>query len=238
MKGGSDGARHPLRWYDPLVMAVVCPLAALLIKLLMCSCRVARIEGTENERSALAASEGRVVYATWHQRMSYHFHFAGPRHPIMMISRSRDGEYAARLASWLGFKEVRGSSRRGGSSALRELIHRIRKGESAGMLADGPTGPPRIAKIGTVIIARDTFSPILPVLWGADRCWVLNSWDRYLIPKPFARVVIYFCRPISVPGSAKKRDLEEYRRRLEEALNYGARWCDAYFGVERPWRKE
>ncbi len=79
--------------------------------------------------------------------------------------------------------------------------------------------------------------PILPLMWGADRCWVLNSWDRYLIPKPFAHIAIHFGRPIYVPRSTARADLDIYRQRLEDEMNAAARWCDEQFGKERPWRK-
>jgi len=226
-----------IAWHNIFLLRLMPPLAALLIKLLMLSCRVVKVEGKERGREALARSGGRAVYATWHQRMSYHFHYFGARHLIVMISQSRDGEYATRISKWLGFKNVRGSSTRGGSDALKELIQEIKKGEIGGMLADGPLGPPRVAKIGSVIMARDAEVPLICVLWGADRCWILNSWDRYLVPKPFARVVIYYTEPIWVPPSAEGEELEKYRCRFEERLNQGTAWCDKYFGEERPWRK-
>lgn len=229
--------KSQFRWYDAIFLRVIPPLVALLIKLLMISCRVTRVEGLEREKDALVRSGGRIIYATWHQRMPYHFHYFGSRHATTMISQSRDGEYAARVAKWLGFKNVRGSSTRGGFKALRELIQRIRKGETGGMLADGPLGPARVAKIGSIVLARNSEAALLPILWGADRCWILNTWDRYLIPKPFARVVVYYCEPIRVPRSAKGEELEEYRRLFEERLNEGTRWCDEQFGRERPWRK-
>ncbi len=203
----------------------------------MLSCRVVKVVGMEKVREAIARSGGGAVYATWHQRMSYHFHHFGSRHVTVMISQSKDGEYAVRIASWVGFKNVRGSSTRGGSKALRELVQRIREGEIGGMLADGPQGPARVAKMGSVIMARDAEVPLVPVLWGADRCWIFNSWDRYLVPKPFARLVIYYAEPIWVPRSAEGEKLEEYRRLFEERLNQGTRWCDEQFGPERPWRK-
>ena len=229
--------RNPLRWYDIILLRVIPPLAALLIKALMLSCRVVKVVGMEKVREANSRSGGSAVYATWHQRMPYHFHHFGSRHVTMMISQSKDGEYAVRIASWLGFKNVRGSSTRGGSKALRDLVQRIREGEIGGMLADGPQGPARVAKMGSIIMARDAEVPLVPVLWGADRCWIFNSWDRYLVPKPFARVVIYYAEPIRVPRSAEGEALEEYRRLFEERLNEGARWCDEQFGPERPWRK-
>lgn len=236
MKLKSD-EKSLFRWYDVIILRIIPPLVALLIKLLMLSCRVVTIEGMERERDAISRSGGGAIYATWHQRMSYHFHFFGSRHVTVMISRSRDGEYAARLASWLGFKNVRGSSTRGGSRAMKELIKRIKEGEIGGMLADGPQGPGRVAKRGSVVIARNTEVPLIPILWGADRCWMFNSWDRYMIPKPFARVAIFFCEPIWIPLSAKRRELEEYRQLFEDRLNQGAKWCDEQFGHEKPWRK-
>jgi len=66
---------------------------------------------------------------------------------------------------------------------------------------------------------------------------MFNSWDRYLVPKPFARVAMYYGEPIWVPRDAKGEKLDEYRRLFEERLNEGARWCDERFGKERPWRK-
>lgn len=118
MESGSS-RKLQLRWYDPPLLAVLCPLIALFIKLLMLSCRVVKIEGDEEQREAIESADGRAVYATWHQRMPYHFHFFGSRHVTMMISRSRDGEYAARIAQWLGFKNVRGSSTRGGAGGTQ-----------------------------------------------------------------------------------------------------------------------
>jgi len=229
--------KSPLRWYDPILLALMPPLVAGLVKLLMLSCRVIKVEGKEREMDAFSRSEGGAIYVTWHQRMAYHFHYFGSRHVTVMISQSRDGEYVSRMAKWLGFRNVRGSSTRGGRAALKELIQKIKDGEIGGMLADGPLGPARVAKIGSVILARNTQVPLIPVLWSADRCWILNTWDRYLIPKPFARIVFYYGEPLWVPGTADKKQLESFRTILENRLNQGTSWCDAYFGAEKPWRK-
>lgn len=227
-----------LKWYDPLLLGLIPPCGAFFIKTLTLSCRKVIVVGQEEAEHAAAKAGGKAIYVTWHQRMFYHFHYFGSRHVTMMISQSRDGEYAARVASWLGFRNVRGSSTRGGTLAMRKLIREIRRGETAGMLADGPLGPPRVAKIGSVILAKETGAPVVPVLWGADRCWVFNTWDQYLVPKPFARVAIRYQKPIWVPAEASHEDLEEYRLVLEKELNEGTLWCDEFFGVQRPWRKE
>jgi len=229
---------YPLRWYDYILLKVFSPIIALLIKLLLLSCRKTKVEGHERAMEIIRKSEGKAIYTTWHQRMVYLGHILGPKHVTTMISQSRDGEYAARIAKWLGFKNVRGSSTRGGAYALKKIIKDIKAGETTWMLTDGPTGPARKAKKGAIFLARSTGAPIIPILWSADRCWTLNSWDRYLIPKPFARVVIKYSEPILIPKSIKKDHIEEYRLLLEEALNQETLWCDKQFGKERPWHKE
>ena len=229
--------KSPLRWYDPIFLTILPPLVTLIIKLLLFSCRIIKVEGSEKAAKALAQSQGKAVYATWHQRVLFHGRHLAHKNLTVMISQSRDGEYAVRIVSLFGHKNVRGSSTRGGSQALKELTQKIKEGERGGILADGPVGPARIAKIGAVIMANEAQAPLIPVIWGADRCWTLNSWDRFLIPKPFARIVIYYAEPIWVPSSVNGKKMESYRLLLEESLNQGAHWCDRHFGPERPWRK-
>jgi lysophospholipid acyltransferase (LPLAT)-like uncharacterized protein len=225
-----------LHWYDHVLLRAIPPLAAILTKTLMRSCRVVKVEGREREADVLERWGG-AIYPTWHQRMSYLSHYLAARNVTVMISQSRDGEYAARTARLLGFGSVRGSTTRGGTEALRAMIRRIKRGENGGMLADGPQGPARVAKIGSILMARSAGVPLLPLTWGGDRCWLFDSWDQYLVPKPFARVVVYIAEPVWVPRSARGDELEGYRRLLEERLNDGTRWCDKQFGPERPQRK-
>jgi lysophospholipid acyltransferase (LPLAT)-like uncharacterized protein len=230
-----EETRKPVRsWHN----TILTPFLAFLIRLLFYSCRVVKIEGTENEQKAFDMPGGKVIYASWHQRLLYHVHRLKKRNVTVMISQSRDGEFAARLVNCLGLKDVRGSSTRGGLDALKQLIRKMKDGANGGMIPDGPTGPPREAKIGTVILSRMTGAPIIPIAWGANRCWVMNSWDRFLIPKPFSRIVYYYGEPISIPASAKGSELEKYRKLLEEKLNYMTRWCDEAFGEQRPWKKQ
>jgi lysophospholipid acyltransferase (LPLAT)-like uncharacterized protein len=226
-----------LRWYDPILLTILPPLAMLLLKLLLFSCRVIKIEGREKEKDVLTKSQGRAVYATWHQRVIYHARYLARKNLTVMVSQSRDGEYAVRLVGLFGHNNVRGSSTRGGPQALKELTETIKKGGRGGILADGPLGPARIAKIGAVIMAREAQAPLIPLTWGVDRCWIIKSWDRFLLPKPFARIVICYPDPIWVSPSADEKKLEDYRRLLEERLNQATRWCDEHFGPERPWRK-
>jgi lysophospholipid acyltransferase (LPLAT)-like uncharacterized protein len=195
------------------------------------------VEGKERLEETLSRCGGRAVYASWHQRVVVPVPHLTKRNITVMVSRSRDGEYAARFASAFGLKVVRGSSTRGGSDALRELTQKIKEGSSGGMVVDGPVGPPRVAKIGTIVMACKTGVPIIPLSYGADRCWVLNSWDRFMIPKPFARVILCYEEPLWIPFSQDGEDLEPYRLILENRLNEGNSRCDRRFGEERPRRK-
>lgn len=133
---------NPFRWYDIILLGIIPPLSAFLIKLLMRTCRVVRVEGLERYNDAVSRSGGRALYASWHQRMSYfsrHFH----SHRLsIMISRSRDGEYAARIAERLGFKGIRGSSTRGAFGALMEMEQVIRQGGAAACWQTGLRVPP------------------------------------------------------------------------------------------------
>ncbi|MFC1888404.1 lysophospholipid acyltransferase family protein [Thermodesulfobacteriota bacterium] len=233
---------HP-PWWERLLLLIVPPLTALIIKLACLTCRVVGVEGEERDRDAVGGHGGRAVYCTWHQRMFYHFHYFGSLGVTMMISRSRDGEWAARTAHHLGFKNVRGSTSKrgvskGGAEAWRELIERVEEGESAGMLVDGPTGPPREVKRGAVLIASKTGAPMIPEMWGCDRAWVLNTWDRYMIPKPFSRIHVIHGEPIYVPPDIDREGVEKYMRLLEDRMNGDARRCDEIFGIERPVRME
>lgn len=229
--------RSPYRWYDPILFYLVIPLLALSIKLLLLSYRLIKVEGKEKEIEALERSEGRAVYGLWHQRIIYHARTYAGRDLTAIISQSRDGEYAARLLRLLGYKNVRGSSSRGGIDALKKMIRKIKDGTNGGMVADGPQGPARVAKIGAVVMARNARVPLIPVSWGTDRYWIFNSWDRFLIPKPFARIVYLYDDPIWIPSSAKGEELERYRKLFEDRLNKITGWCDDQFGEEIPWRK-
>lgn len=227
-----------LRSYDRCVLRVLPPLVALVIRVYLGLCRVVTVQGETVQADAVARSEGRAVFATWHQRMLFLARYFSRRRLTVMISQSRDGEYGARIAGRLGFDNVRGSSTRGGIRALRKLSALLARGARAGILADGPQGPARVAKIGAVLLARDAAAPLIPVVWAADRCWVVNSWDRYMIPKPFARVAVCYGQPIWVPPKTRGDKLEAYRLLLEERLNAAARHADRLFGKERPCRRE
>lgn len=226
------------RWYDPLIYWFLIPFFGFLMRCLVWTCRVVHVSGQEACQTALSKSGGRAVYTTWHQRLlGYYPHFKGHPALYIMISQSRDGTLATALAANFGIKAVRGSSSRGGAMALKAAITVVSLGGAMGMLADGPRGPARRIKKGTLLIAQASDAPVLPLAWSADRCWMFNSWDRHILPKPFARISIAYGKPIWVSPDKDRHALTEDRQKLETELNDITTACDRVFGVERPWRR-
>ena len=167
-----------------------------------------------------------VILASWHNRTLYCGHFfrrrlAGSGVRIAALaSLSKDGEVFARVARRWGFDVVRGSTSRAGLSAFRQM-HRLLKRDriSVGTTPDGPRGPMQVAQPGTVMLARTSGAPILPIAYAVDRFWRLRSWDRFVIPKPFARAVMVIGEPIRVTREQVLDDLPATARQLGETLD-------------------
>jgi lysophospholipid acyltransferase (LPLAT)-like uncharacterized protein len=135
----------------------------------------------------------------------------------VMTSNSFDGEYIARIIEKFGYVAVRGSSSRGAVRALLGMHTTLKQGRSAGFTIDGPRGPRYIAKPGPVWLARNTGVPICCFHIAVEKAWVLNSWDRFIIPKPFSRVVERIGPLIQVPPGSSS--LEPYRAEMQATLD-------------------
>ena len=189
----------------------------LLVRLLSKSYRY-RLVDTDNEQRALE-DHGSIVYASWHQRFFPGITFFATRKPIaIMISQSRDGEMIARVVDILGWQSVRGSSTKGGVRALKQIRDLASRGFRFGHIVDGPQGPFGVIKPGLLTIAQFAGAPIVPVIMSAERRWIFNSWDRFMVPKPFSRVFIRFAPPIFVPRRLKAEDFETLRRHIETVV--------------------
>ena len=207
----------------------VIPTAGLAaVRFLSATCRV-RLMNPENERAAQSQNKG-LIYASWHQRFFPGITFFSSRKPIaIIISRSLDGEMIARVVRILGWHPVRGSSSRGGTEALSQIKHLGTCGFRVGHIVDGPQGPFGVIKPGLIRIAQFTGMPIVPTITSAQHRWVFNSWDRFMVPKPFSRVIIRFGDPIHVPGDLTAQEFETLRLTVEHGL------ADLYADTDRIW---
>ena len=160
-----------------------------------------------------------VVFAFWHGRLLPLAYLRRNEGIVTLISRSADGEYLARLLENWGFVNVRGSSSRRGSEALRELVRQARRGHSLAITPDGPRGPMQKLKPGVLVAAQLAGVPVIPTTSTADHGWWPGKWDRFLIPKPFASVRVRYGEPYFIPRSAKDADIEQHVREVERILN-------------------
>jgi lysophospholipid acyltransferase (LPLAT)-like uncharacterized protein len=183
-----------------------------------------RVEGRDT-------TQGGGLGALWHSGLLPGTHFFRDRGVAMCVSRSRDGDRIAAVLCRLGYAQPpRGSSSGGGTVVLRRLVRLLRSGVSVGMLCDGPRGPARRAKIGVVSLARLAGVPITPVAVSARPRLRLRSWDRTLLPIPFARVVWRFGEPIDVPRDADPESEERICRALDRQLAHLSRAAEAGLG--------
>jgi lysophospholipid acyltransferase (LPLAT)-like uncharacterized protein len=152
---------------------------------------------------------GRFIYAIWHEALLVPAGVKSPRPVVALISRHADGELIAQVCRWFGVRAVRGSSRRGGAAALRELIEEHARSHIL-VTPDGPRGPRRCVQPGAVYLASCTGLPIVPVGVGFSRAWRAPSWDRLALPWPGSTVYVVVHPPVSVPGQLNREGLTPY----------------------------
>jgi lysophospholipid acyltransferase (LPLAT)-like uncharacterized protein len=145
----------------------------------------------------------------------------------VMSSNSYDGEYMGRIIRKFGFVAVKGSSSRNAVRALLGLRRALQEGWSVAFTLDGPRGPRYKVKPGPVALARSSGVPMTTFHMAVDRAWVLNSWDRMMIPKPFSRVLMRFGKLIEVPRDASDEELERYQKELQDSLDRVREFAEA-----------
>ena len=176
------------------------------------------VHGWENWEAA--SRNGKIpIYAFWHDRVFLATYFWQRRRIVVMTSRSFDGEYIARFIQRFGYGAARGSSSRGATGAIVEMVRLMRAGSPTAFTIDGPRGPRHIAKMGAVLLAKKTGNPILPFTINAEKSWQVSSWDRPQIAKPFSRARVHIAPPIFVPSDASEADLEAKRDEVQRSLD-------------------
>jgi len=177
------------------------------------------VEGWENWEAA--SRDGKIpIYTFWHNRVFLSTYFWQRRRIVVMTSRSFDGEYIARFIQRFGYGAARGSSTRGATGAIVEMVRLMRAGCPTAFTIDGPKGPRYVAKMGAVLLAKKTGNPILPFTITANRFWeAKKSWDKSQVPKPFASAHALIAPPIYVPADADEALLNAKRDELQDSLD-------------------
>jgi len=180
---------------------------------------------------------GRVIVAVWHQRLLLGLGYVAKFRNFelaIMISQSRDGDLGASLAERLGLVPVRGSSSRGGATALAAILKALKKNPAVIHIVDGPRGPKGVVKPGLITMAQLSGAVILPIIASAKKAWILGNWDRFLVPKPFSEVTIEWGQPMAVPRDLDPSGDEELRREIERRLSEGYAAADLRHGWKHP----
>jgi lysophospholipid acyltransferase (LPLAT)-like uncharacterized protein len=177
----------------------------------------------ENEQDWMAyhARGGTVLLCAWHQQFFAairHFKTYGTLSPSLMISKSKDGEIIAGIAERSGWKAVRGSSSTDGRQALGVMIDNLKQFRLAAHILDGPRGPAGRVKAGAIQLAHAAQAMIVPIYAAADKAWYFKSWDKFMLPKPFAKVTLRFGGMIDFNTLNCENDFEAQRLELENTM--------------------
>jgi lysophospholipid acyltransferase (LPLAT)-like uncharacterized protein len=195
-------------------------VAKVFATLWLSTCRVTEFGREIEEKYLKEHPKKGLLYASWHRGLFFVIYWYRNQNVVSIASASEDGELAAQAARRFGWITARGSSSRGGRQAYRNMEALIRRGYSGGLVVDAPRGPRYVSKLGIIYLAKRTGRPIVPVIWSADRYWKLRSWDRTILPKPFSRIVALFAdHYILIPPDASREECEQYRQKLDDALN-------------------
>jgi lysophospholipid acyltransferase (LPLAT)-like uncharacterized protein len=173
---------------------------------------------------------GAEIFCFWHQCVlpcTFYFRRTGA---TIIVSQSFDGELITRILELFGFHTTRGSSSRGAREGLLGLEQVIASGRPAIFTADGPRGPIYRTKMGPIKLAHITGARIGAFHLEPEHAWTMHSWDRFLVPKPFTRIVVSWARWTSVPADLAESQFEQKREELNAAIERARLRALAHFG--------
>jgi lysophospholipid acyltransferase (LPLAT)-like uncharacterized protein len=220
---------------NTLLEIFLAPLAYFLVRSYLLLVRI-RVLNEDTVLQYLQTGR-KAIGAIWHQRFFGVIGYArkfSKFSPSAMISMSRDGEWIAQVALRLGIRPVRGSSTRGGKEALAAMVRDLAQNQVAIHGVDGPQGPKGEVKAGLIRMAQLSGAAIIPIYISVDRAWITRSWDRFLIPKPFSRILVRFGEPVFVPENMESETFEATRLDVEKKMIQGHAQDDLNWGWERP----
>jgi lysophospholipid acyltransferase (LPLAT)-like uncharacterized protein len=197
------------------------PLGVGLVRLWWRLCPVVKVVGDENAARALA--DGAVIPVYWHQHQLHCVRYLLDQRARglklgFLISPSLDGELASMMAIRAGAHVVRGSSNNTGARALRDYYAALQQGLSPSITPDGAVGPRYEFKPGAILISQMSGRPMLPLSFHASRAWRFRTWDRFVLPLPFSRVVVAVGEPRRVPRGLDAAGLQRWQREMADEL--------------------
>ncbi len=214
----NPAASHKFSLSQRLVLAVVPLVMRVLIWMVGLTWRFEVIAEEGVEPVLYGQKPGPEIYCFWHQCVLPCTVYFRRSRAVILISRSFDGELITRILRMFGFDAVRGSSSRGGREGLLGLKRTLESGHTAIFTADGPLGPIYRTKMGPIKLAQMTGAPIGAFHLEPEHAWTMGSWDRFLVPKPFTRIVVSWAQWTHVPADFPDGELESKRQELNDAI--------------------
>jgi lysophospholipid acyltransferase (LPLAT)-like uncharacterized protein len=214
-------------WYHRWLTACLVRLLVWGLRLLYSTLRPEHIQQHFEQRAWHGDTP--VLLAIWHGRTLYFLHRYQRQRLTILVSHSRDGELVSRVLQRFGVHVTRGSSSRGGAQGLMEIVRKVHSGYHAAFTPDGPRGPRYTVQPGIVAVAKTTGAAILPVTYSARWKKVFRSWDAFLMPLPFSRVVVVYGEPIYVPATASPTVFQAKQHEVETSLRHITAMADHHF---------
>ncbi len=201
------------KWWRRVRPVVLSRLAYTLVRLLGATFRIKVLN-----YEPIAALEGGKILCGWHGRSMIASIYFRKQGFWVIISKSKDGDIQTHVFENLGFNIIRGSTGRGGERALIESIRELRKGATMAITPDGPRGPSKVVQGGIMLMAKKAGAWLVPCGVSARPRALAKSWDRYMVPLPFAKCVMNFGAPVRVPADASDEEVEQIRLQLESEI--------------------
>lgn len=161
----------------------------------------------------------RLILAFWHGRIFATSYYFRKRGIVVLTSQHRDGEYIAKIIQNLGYGVARGSSSKGSHGATKEALRALQQNKDVGFAIDGPRGPRYKVKPGATYLAWKTGNPVVPFHVSVEKKWILASWDRFEIPKPFSRALLIIGNPIYINSETGRDKIADGEKELQNSLD-------------------
>ena len=203
-------------FWQRLALLILSIFGPSLIRLYGQTWRV-KWEGQDNLDQARKSAD-KVLFCFWHSRLLGLCYTHRYRNIGIMVSKSFDGEWIARIVTRLGYRIFRGSASRDGAAALINMLKHKTDGDLA-LTVDGPHGPAQKVKPGALTLAARSGLPIVPITCVADKAWRLRSWDKFILPKPFSTVTVKYGKQIDFPAELNPNDIKCLSLKVEEGIN-------------------
>lgn len=209
-----------------LLNKILPPILVAFVRLWCGTLRI-KILNPEMERE-ISEKPGRAIYTLWHsQLLMFLYRFRDQNRYTLLISPSKDGDLLASVARGLGYQVVRASSFKKTVPGTRECLHLLKKEAKIVIIADGSRGPRHIAQAGSIQLSRLTGAPIYTLAGQARSRYEFPSWDRFILPLPFARVTLNYGVPYTIDADADKEEIERQQEALTRQLDQISEACQS-----------